>query len=263
MRDVTRRKRAEQALVQQTRELRARNAELDAFAHTVAHDLKNPLSTIIGISELVLMDLTELHIPATTITLVQEQLDMGYKVTRIIDDLLMLATVRQQDIMIHPIDMESLINAVESRMASQIAECGVELRKPERWPTALGYAPWIEEVWVNYIGNALKYGGSSPQISLGAEPRGSTIRFWVRDNGPGLSPEQQERLFVPFTRLHTSESEGYGLGLSIVHRILERLGGQVGVDSQIGQGSTFYFTLPAATEQEQEAGVGQPRTHPS
>lgn len=250
IRDVTQRKRAEQALVQQARELRARNAELDAFAHTVAHDLKNPLSTIIGISELVLMDLTGLDVPATTMTLVQEQLDMGYKVTQIIDDLLMLATVRQRDIIVHPIHMESLINAVETRMASLLAEYGIELGKPDQWPSALGYAPWIEEVWVNYIGNALKYGGCPPQVSLGAEPCGDGfIRFWVRDNGPGLSREEQDRLFVPFTRLHTSSNqEGYGLGLSIVHRIMERLGGQVGVVSQVGQGSTFYFTLPAAKE---------------
>jgi signal transduction histidine kinase len=73
------------------------------------------------------------------------------------------------------------------------------------------------------------------------------VRFWVRDNGPGLSPEAQARLFTPFTRLDQARLQGYGLGLSIVRRIVEKLGGQVGVESQVGAGSTFWFTLPAAS----------------
>ncbi len=72
------------------------------------------------------------------------------------------------------------------------------------------------------------------------------VRFWVRDNGPGLTPEAQSRLFTPFTRLDQVRAQGHGLGLSIVRRIVEKLGGQVGVESQLGQGSTFFFTLPAA-----------------
>ena len=72
------------------------------------------------------------------------------------------------------------------------------------------------------------------------------IRFWVRDNGPGLTPEEQARLFAPFERLHRGRAEGHGLGLSIVRRIVEKLGGQAGVESEPGQGSLFFFTLPAA-----------------
>jgi two-component system sensor histidine kinase/response regulator len=75
---------------------------------------------------------------------------------------------------------------------------------------------------------------------------GGMVRFWVRDNGPGLTPEAQSRLFTPFTRLDPVRAQGHGLGLSIVRRIAEKLGGQVGVESQLGQGSTFFFTLPAA-----------------
>jgi two-component system sensor histidine kinase/response regulator len=78
----------------------------------------------------------------------------------------------------------------------------------------------------------------------------TTIRFWVRDNGPGLTPEEQARLFTPFTRLHQESVQGYGLGLSIVQRIVEKLGGQVGVESVIGQGSTFSFTLPIRAQGE-------------
>jgi len=109
----------------------------------------------------------------------------------------------------------------------------------------LGHAEWIVEVWANYLSNSIKYGGQPPRVKLGAEvqPNGM-VRFWVRDNGPGLSPEEQARLFTPFTRLDQVRAKGHGLGLSIVRRIVEKLGGQVGVESQIGQGSSFFFTLP-------------------
>jgi len=112
---------------------------------------------------------------------------------------------------------------------------------------AVGYEQWVEEVWVNYVSNAIKYGGQPPRVELGAEtqPHG-LVRFWVRDNGPGISPEEQARLFTPFTRLDQACVKGHGLGLSIARRIVERLGGQVAVESAVGPGSVFSFTLPAA-----------------
>jgi signal transduction histidine kinase len=76
-----------------------------------------------------------------------------------------------------------------------------------------------------------------------------TVRFWIRDNGPGLTPEEQTRLFTPFTRLDQAHAKGHGLGLSIVRRIVEKLGGQVGVESKVGQGSLFTFTLPGAASE--------------
>ena len=97
------------------------------------------------------------------------------------------------------------------------------------------------------MSNALKYGGQPPRVELGAtEQEDGTVRFWVRDNGHGLTPEEQARLFTPFTRLDQVSAKGHGLGLSIVRRIVEKMGGQVGVESQVGQGSTFVFTLPMA-----------------
>jgi signal transduction histidine kinase len=121
----------------------------------------------------------------------------------------------------------------------------VDIAYPDSWPASLGYEPWVEEVWVNYISNAIKYGGESPRIQLGAtrEPDGY-VRFWIRDFGPGIPADQQSQLFIPFQQLEHTRAQGHGLGLSIVKRIVEKLGGQVGVESQPGQGSTFYFALP-------------------
>jgi signal transduction histidine kinase len=109
----------------------------------------------------------------------------------------------------------------------------------------MGYAPWIEEVWMNYISNGIKYGGKPPRLELGAEClSGGAVRFWIRDNGVGVAPAQQSQLFVPFSRLHQIRAQGHGLGLSIVQRIVNKLGGEVGVESDGEHGSLFFFTLP-------------------
>ena len=112
---------------------------------------------------------------------------------------------------------------------------------------AKGHAGWIEEIWVNYINNALEHGGQAVRIDLGADTQpDGMIRFWVRDNGPGIPYDNQEKLFTPFTRMAQVQTKGQGLGLSIVRRIADKLGGQVGVESDPGRGSTFYFLLRQA-----------------
>jgi signal transduction histidine kinase len=109
----------------------------------------------------------------------------------------------------------------------------------------MGHGPWVEQVWINYISNALKYGGSPPYVELGAAAQSDgMVRFYVHDNGQGISPEEQAQLFQEFIRLGQTRAGGHGLGLSIVRRIVEKLGGEVGVESEIGQGSIFSFTLP-------------------
>jgi two-component system sensor histidine kinase/response regulator len=146
--------------------------------------------------------------------------------------------------------MADIVSEAQKRLADLVAERQAEISVPDEWPTVVGYAPWVEEVWVNYISNAVKYGGRPeqgvpPRAGLGFDaPINAHVRFWVRDKGPGLVPEEQARLFASFTRLHQVRAEGHGLGLSIVRRIAERLGGEVGVESEVGQGSVFYFTLP-------------------
>jgi len=142
----------------------------------------------------------------------------------IIDALLLLASSRHQKVDMDPLSMVEMITSVQQRLAHTIEESQGEIViSPEEWPTALGYAPWIEEVWANYISNGLKYGGRPPHLELGATPEKGHIRFWVRDNGEGLTSEQQSQLFVPFTRLSTARVEGHGLGLSIVQRVINRV----------------------------------------
>jgi signal transduction histidine kinase len=154
---------------------------------------------------------------------------------------------KAEEIEVEPLDMGSIVSEVCDRLADSVKKSQAEMILPPEWPVAVGRGAWIEEVWVNYISNAIKYGEQPPCVELGSDVETGTVRFWVRDNGPGLSAEDQASLFTPFERLHQVRAEGHGLGLSIVRRIVEKLGGQVGVDSQVGAGSTFWFRLAAHT----------------
>jgi PAS domain S-box-containing protein len=241
-----------ETLRRQAEELEARNEELDAFAHTVAHDLKSPLGPIIGFADALEQEWTTLSGDELRQAL-RDIARSAHKMNNIIDELLLLAGLRHMQVEPRPLDMVSIVSEARRRLADMIQTCRAEIVFPvaSAWPEALGYAPWVEEIWVNYLSNALKYGGTPAaalRVELGATAQDDgMVRFWVRDNGPGLSPEEQAQLFTPFTRLDRVRAKGHGLGLSIVRRIVERLGGQVGVESQGAPGaSVFYFTLPGA-----------------
>jgi len=264
---------ANQELKRQLQEVQASNEELDAFAHTVAHDLKNPLSVLVGYGAL--LEDRRTAMPDEQIDRVVSAIARhGRRMTNIIEELLLLASVRKvEEVTMRPLDMAAVVAEVQERLADLITEQQAQVRAPDSWPVALGRGSWVEEVWANYLSNAIKYGGQPPTIELGftllnsdldpsgqqapppvpdategsgGQPPTSHIKFWVRDNGAGLTPEEQARLFAPFERLHQVRAEGHGLGLSIVRRIVEKLGGQIGVESEPGQGSLFFFTLPAA-----------------
>lgn len=275
--EITERKQAQARLQAYTQELEGSNAELDAFAHTVAHDLRTPLTAMLGYAYLIERQVLK-QPPEKIVENARRIMQSGEKMTEIINELLLLASVRKlESVPRDVLDMESIVNEARTRLEPMLNDTGASLILPEHWPSAVGYAPWIEEVWVNYLSNSLKYGGSPPRAELGWEMekliipqhepqdkpsssgkedqvndtwirpspfRQMFVRFWVQDNGPGLTPEQQAQLFTQFTRLHQARAEGYGLGLSIIQRIITRLGGTVGVESTLGQGSRFYFTLP-------------------
>jgi signal transduction histidine kinase len=224
-------------------ELEERNQELDTFAQTVAHELKNPLGLVMGFAEVIAK---EGGLPEDLRNLLEVIAKSGRKMRSIINELLLLAGMRKVEVEHGPLDMHSIIGEAQIQLSQMIAESQAEISLPEEWPAALGHAPWIEEVWVNYLSNGIKYGGKPPRLRLGATPVDGMVRFWVRDNGPGLVPAEQSRLFIEFTQLSQVQIRGHGLGLSIVRRIVEKLGGQVGVESTgvPGEGCTFFFTLP-------------------
>jgi signal transduction histidine kinase len=232
------------------RQLQARNVELEAFAHTVAHQLKN-LSSLVTLYGHLLKE--HLKLPEAIKLYVDGIIQNGHKMNNVINELQLLAGIRKDKISLKPLNMGKLVDQARQRLVYIIEERQAQIIEPEEWPVAWGYAPWVEEIWVNYIGNALKYGGEPPRVELGATVQADEfVRFWVRDNGLGLSPEKQGQIFKPFIHYNQITLEGHGLGLSIVQHIVKKLGGQVGVESQAlpGQGSIFTFTLPQIQHHE-------------
>jgi signal transduction histidine kinase len=168
------------------------------------------------------------------------------KSIQITHELLLLATTDKTQVEKTQLDMARIFNEAKLQLADLIKNSNTQITEPSEWPQAFGYAPWIEEVWTNYLSNAIKYGGTPPEIEVGADVLfNGNVVFWIKDNGKGLTEEQQKMLFKNFVRLDPQRADGYGLGLSIVKKITEKLGGLAGVESKgNGEGSKFYFTLP-------------------
>lgn len=244
-RDVTERRREEQAMVRQIRELEARNEELSSFAHGIAHELQSPLTIACGFLE---------FLRDSYVTMADDEVGDYLNViernlrtmSAMMSELLLLAEVRSADVEVVPLNMAGVVSTAQQRVSHLIGTQKAELSLPTVWPGARGCALWVEEVWVSYLRHGLTFGGRPPRLQLGAnrQPDGM-VRFWVRDNGPGLTQEAQARLFAPTERFDRVPARGLGLGLCIARSVVERLGGQVGVESQAGLGSLLFFTLPA------------------
>ncbi len=219
--------------------------DLDAYARTVAHDLKNPISGVIGLTEFIKEDI-ENQRQDQAFELLDMLHEQGLKMLKIVDELLLLSRIRKEDIKLEVIDMQLVVNEAVDRLSRQCLERKASYEFPDYWPRILGNSQWLEEVWVNLISNAIKYGGNPPRIVLGSERLESgDFRFSIQDNGNGLPAESVSKLFIDFERLGKKSVEGHGLGLSITKRIIEKLGGEVMVSSQNtpGEGCIFSFTL--------------------
>ncbi|HSC67884.1 MAG TPA: ATP-binding protein [Cellvibrio sp.] len=228
-------------------ELLEQNNELDAYAHTVAHDLKQPVSTLIGASSLLGNEATPLDAEKNRqlIGIIQRS---AHKMRAIIDALLLLANVRKcENVALMLVDLKHTAVEARSRLQPEIDQQQAQILFAGQWPKAIGNEQWIEEIWMNYLSNALKYGGAKPVIELGAETAANgLVKCWVKDSGPGLSQDQQHEIFDKFVRFDAAAAEGHGLGLSIVKRIAQRLGGKVGYEPAPDGGSIFWFSLKCA-----------------
>jgi signal transduction histidine kinase len=223
--------------------------DLDAFSHTVAHDLQNMLGSIVGASELIQSNFDSLQ--------KEELLEINHlihasasKTIQITKELLTLASVRQEDVKPQTVDMGKIIRDSVERLSDMTEKSSEKIQVADTWPMVWGNEAWLEEVWINFISNAIKYGGTPPAIHIGWDKvPGNKAIFWIEDNGNGISEGDIKKLYSKFTRLEAHQKvEGNGLGLSIVKRIVEKLNGEVGVESANipGEGSKFYFILPLA-----------------
>ena len=192
------------------RELEERNEGLDAYARTIAHNLQSSLSVLQLYIELFSRQLAATDAQSRYISQMMGAVQRASQQT---EDLLMLARIKDADIVLEPCDMEMIVQASLERIEPMRHEYRAEIACPNKWPAAWGQPEWIEEVWINYLSNAMKYGGNPPIIELGTTERtDGYVRFWVRDNGKGISEEARSLLFTEFTRLEPEKEKGTGLG---------------------------------------------------
>ncbi len=226
--------------------------DLKSYSSMVAHDIKNPVGLMQGFANQ-LYENWEYYSDDDKRNFMNAIRRNAEKANTIVDELLAFSSIRQNEVVTEPLDMGEIFENVEKRIKTWWLEYSGTIHRPTEWPVVTGHGAWIEEVWVNYLSNAIKYGGSDLDIEVGYRViEKGYVQFWVQDHGGGLSLEDQEIVFTKHTRIKGLSQEGHGLGLAIVKRILDKLSGYVGVESQIGQGCKFYFVLPLAEEFEEE-----------
>ena len=267
VRDITERKKMERALRtaeetlvrraaeleetvnQRTAELRTSNGQLEAFAHSIAHDLRAPLRTMQGFSQLLLQDHAE--------NLNEQGRDFARFIDtaartmdRLLADLLAFGQISQQKIELGPVSPGVVVQDALADCDAEIVARKARITSMARWPTVTAHPAILRQVLVQLIGNAVKFvEGRTPQVRLSAEERpGGIVRLRVEDNGIGIPGEYHQRIFQVFQRLHTTAYAGTGIGLAIVEKGVERMGGRVGVESTPGTGSKFWIDLPRAPE---------------
>ena len=226
-------------------ELERKNAELEAFSYSVSHDLRAPLRSIDGFSQLLLEDCAD-ALGAKGQDYLKRVRDSAQRMGQLIDDLLQLSRVGRAPIHRDRIDLSAIAGAVIEELRAKDPERKVAVRLPERL-LADADAGLMRIVFDNLLGNAWKFTSKAEAARIDVEAKwdAGTATYCVRDNGAGFSMEYAESLFRPFQRLHSdSDFPGTGIGLATVHRIIDRLGGRIWAESEIDKGAAFFFTLP-------------------
>lgn len=230
-----------------TRELQAANAELEAFAYSVSHDLRAPLRAMSGFSEALAEDCAG-RLDAQCLDYVERIAAAAKRMDRLIEDLLAYSRIGRDDVPLGAVDLAGVMDDVRAQLAPALAERGAELAVGAM-PKVIGNRTLLMQVMTNLVANAVKFvpDGRRPVVRVGAAGGDGYVRITVEDNGIGVAPEHRERIFEVFQRLNAaSRYPGTGIGLAIVRRAVQRMGGRAGVDSRPGEGSRFWIEMERA-----------------
>jgi PAS domain S-box-containing protein len=239
------RRRAELSLQEHARELARSNEELQQFAYVASHDLQEPLRMVASYTQL-LARRYKGKLDADADEFIHYAVDGVNRMQRLIQDLLAYSRVGTRGHEFKPLDSGHALGKAIANLKTLVDESGAAVVHG-KLPQVMADETQLIQLFQNLVGNALKFRGpSQPRVVVDAERQGNEWRFTVEDNGIGIEPQYFERIFIIFQRLHGKEEyAGTGIGLAICKKIVERHGGRIGLDSQPGQGTTFWFTLPA------------------
>ncbi len=234
----------ERAVAARTEELARSNHELESFASIVAHDLRSPLLTISGYCQLLREELDG-KLDASVSDYLNQIVNGAARMDRLIEDLLEYSRAGRTRRPIQPVNMETAVAHACANLDAATRQYGAKIDVGPM-PTVNGDQTQIIQLFQNLIGNAIKFRGpSSPAIRISASQNDGFWCFAVEDNGIGIEKESFDRIFQIFQRLHGREYPGTGIGLAVCKKIVDRHGGRIWLDSVVGQGTTFRFTLPA------------------
>ncbi len=228
-------------------ELKKKTEELEAFVYTVSHDLRTPLISLEGFSDM-LQEEFEDQLGEEGLHYLDRIQANVQKMDGFIDDLLELSRVGRKDgeKELEEVDVREVVDEIVSDLSSRIEEKGIDVKIQDDLPVCLFQRRRLYQVFSNLISNSCKYIGNpeNPEIRIGAEDEENYWELWVEDNGIGIEEENQDKIFEIFHREKRAEEEGTGVGLAIVSKIIENQGGKIWVESEKGKGSKFHIQIP-------------------
>lgn len=263
--DVSERKRFQQDLerlvAERTARLREVLNELEAFSYSLSHDMRGPLRTINSFTTIVLDECQD-KLGEDAVSWLKKVVRTSERMDRMITDVLSFSRMSREEIQLHPVDVDELVRGIiQDRTELQPPNATVEVHEP--LGRVMGHETSLRQGLTNLLGNAVKYvsPGTTPCVTVYSERNKASVRIVVADNGIGIARDAQEKIFDLFERLHSaSQYEGTGIGLAIVKRAVERMGGKVGVESEPEKGSRFWIELKsAASETSQPDGIVNPQ----